>query len=108
MFTDFKGGFAVSQVLDASCAESPQTCGAVMDYYASQLVQNTNCGLDYEAGNPTVVAALSGLQNYLLYYEAGCLRDNSTDTYCIVPIDRCTSPLTYRLQPSNHEFDQSR
>ena len=86
MFTDFKGGFAVSQVLDASCAESPKTCGAVMDYYASQLVQDTNCGLDYEAGNPTVVTALTGLQNYLLYYEAGCLRDNSTDAYCITQL----------------------
>lgn len=81
--TDFQGGFAVSQVLDASCAVSPSTCGQVMDYYASALIENTNCGLDYEAGHPTVVAALQGLQNYLLYYEAGCLRDNTTATYCI-------------------------
>ena len=53
-----------------------------MDYYASQIVETANCGLDYQAGNPTVVAAVVGLQNYLLYYEAGCLRDNQTDTYC--------------------------
>jgi hypothetical protein len=85
MLSDIQGGFAVSQVLDASCSASPQTCGAVMDYYASQIVETTNCGLDYEAGNPTVVAAVTGLQNYLLYYEAGCLRDNQTNTYCIPP-----------------------
>jgi hypothetical protein len=88
----------VSQVLDASCAVSPKTCGAVMDYYASQIVENTNCGLDYEAGNPTVVAALTGLQNYLIYYEAGCLRDNSTNIYCISP-PKSPSVLTKQAIP---------
>jgi hypothetical protein len=82
---NIQGGFAVSQVLDASCSVSPQTCGAVMDYYASQIVETTNCGLDYQAGNPTVFAAVTGLQNYLLYYEAGCLRNNQTNTYCMPP-----------------------
>jgi hypothetical protein len=75
----------VSQVLDASCSASLQTCGAIMDSIAAQLVSNDNCGQDLQEQNPLVVAALTGLQNYYLYYGAGCLKDNATDIYCTSP-----------------------
>ena len=72
----------MSQVLDASCSPSPKTCGAIMDSIAAQLVSNDNCGQDLQKQNPLVVSALTGLQNYLLYYGAGCLKDNATNIYC--------------------------
>ena len=78
----------MSEVLDASCAASPKECGQVMNNIASQLAQDTNCGQDLKNQNPLVLQALTGLQNYLLYYEAGCLKDNLTDIYCTSPLLR--------------------
>lgn len=54
-----------------------------MAFYASQMVTNQNCGADLQAQNPLAVQALTGFQNYLLYYGAGCLKDNTTGIYCI-------------------------
>ena len=53
-----------------------------MDQIATGIVQDDACGDDLKAQNPLVVQALTGLRNYLLYYAAGCLRDNTTDIYC--------------------------
>src|ERR1700737_2276055 len=47
-----QGSFAVTQVLDQSCSASPSTCGNLMNGIASELVQDSNCGLDIKAQNP--------------------------------------------------------
>jgi hypothetical protein len=54
-----------------------------MDSIASKLVSTNNCGEDLKLQNPLVIQALQGLQNYKLYYGAGCLKDSATDVYCI-------------------------
>lgn len=56
-----------------------------MDRIASKLVEDSACGQDIKAQNPLVIQALQGLQNYLLYYGAGCLKDSATNIYCILP-----------------------
>jgi hypothetical protein len=53
-----------------------------MDRIASQIVQNDACGQDIEEENPLALEALEGIRNYLLYYGAGCLKDNTTNIYC--------------------------
>lgn len=53
-----------------------------MNSIAAGIVSDNACGEDLQAQNPLVVQALTGLQNYYLYYAAGCLRDNTTDIYC--------------------------
>jgi hypothetical protein len=58
-----------------------------MDVIASTIVQDDTCGQDIKAQNPLALQALTGLQNYLLYYGASCLKDNTTDIYCIPPIE---------------------
>jgi len=56
-----------------------------MDYIASQIVLDSYCGQDIKAQNPIALQAISGLQNYLLYYGAGCLKDPNTGIYCTIP-----------------------
>lgn len=56
-----------------------------MDALATKLVQSDVCGEDLKAQNPLVLQALTGFQNYNLYYGAGCLKDNATDIYCTSP-----------------------
>jgi hypothetical protein len=53
-----------------------------MDLIASKIVLDSNCGEDIKDQNPIALQALTGLQNYLLYYGASCLKDPSTDIYC--------------------------
>lgn len=57
-----------------------------MDALAANIVQPDTCGQDLTAQNPLVVQALTGLQNYYLYYGAGCLKDHVTDIYCTFPV----------------------
>jgi len=54
-----------------------------MDAIATKLVQPDICGQDLKAQNPLVLQALTGLQNYYLYYGAGCLKDDVTNIYCM-------------------------
>jgi hypothetical protein len=61
---------------------SPKACGAIMDVIAAKLVLDSNCGQDIKEQNPIALQALTGLQNYLLYYGASCLKDPSTNIYC--------------------------
>ena len=77
-----------------------------MDSIAAQLVSNDHCGQDLQKQNPLVVSALTGLQNYLLYYGAGCLKDNATDIYCTFPmISLLTSGYTLAITNSTNSAD---
>jgi hypothetical protein len=71
-----------------------------MDVIAAKLVQDANCGEDIKAQNPIALQALSGLQNYLLYYGASCLKDRTTDIYCNISSGRVLS-LGYTLAITN-------
>jgi hypothetical protein len=90
----------VSQVLDASCSASLRNCGAIMDAIANKLVQSDVCAQDLKAQNPLVLQALTGLQNYYLYYGAGCLKDNTTNMYCMFLVIAIFN-LGYALAISN-------
>lgn len=65
-------------VLDASCSASNETCSALMSQLAAQIRLSNTCGPDLARGQPLVAEALMGFQNYNLYREAGCQKNNST------------------------------
>ena len=91
--------------MDASCGASPKACGAIMDLIAAKIVSDNACGQDIRAQNPIALQALTGLQNYLLYYGASCLKDPTTNIYCTVIL------LTFvdnRLHPCYYQLHQSR
>lgn len=52
-----------------------------MQYYASQLISDSNCGVDYRNGNALVVQAYYGFVAYEPLYLAGCLKDGKGN-YC--------------------------
>jgi hypothetical protein len=64
-----------------------------MQSLASNLTSPDNCGADYEAQNPTVLAAHTGLIAYEPLYTASCLKDPSTSAYCFAEaVTNASSP----------------
>lgn len=53
-----------------------------MASFASQLVQDVNCGQDYRNRNPLVTQAHGGMVSYEALYRATCLTNNATGNYC--------------------------
>jgi hypothetical protein len=49
-----------------------------MSQLASRIRLSNTCGPDLSKGNPLVTEALMGFQNYNLYREAGCQKNNAT------------------------------
>lgn len=68
-------------MLDVSCNVDFQQCSSLMNYFATELTKDSNCGADYKAENPTVRQAYNGLVAYAPLYQAGCLKD-SEGSYC--------------------------
>lgn len=75
-----------------------------MDLIAADLVSNDACGQDIQAQNPIAMQVLTGLQNYLLYYGASCLKDPVTNIYCTLPrsvnkVDKQVTPWPLQTPP---------
>jgi hypothetical protein len=49
---------------------------------AAQLIDDSNCGQDFKQQNPLVSQAYAGLIAYEPIYQATCLRDSVTGSYC--------------------------
>ncbi|KAK8191290.1 hypothetical protein IWZ00DRAFT_273895 [Phyllosticta capitalensis] len=80
-FDDTRSLVRTTQVLDVSCNVDFQQCSSLMNYFATELTKDSNCGADYKAENPTVRQAYNGLVAYAPLYQAGCLKD-SEGSYC--------------------------
>ncbi|MCJ1300784.1 hypothetical protein MMC08_003583 [Hypocenomyce scalaris] len=94
-FTASKSLPAITATLNATCAVVFPTCSSLMSSLATQIKADSNCGADYRAQNPLVLQAYNGLVAYNLLYNAGCLKDNTTDdsNYCFAnAITNTTSP----------------
>ena len=64
-----------------------------MQAIANNLTSPENCGLDYTAQNPTVLAAHTGLIAYKPLYTASCLKNPSTSSYCFADaVTNASSP----------------
>lgn len=85
----------MTQVLDSSCAASFDHCNDLMSSYATQIKQDSNCGIDFKQSNPVVAQAYYGLVSYQTMYQAGCLKDDS-GSYCMLTL-RVTLYRSHRL-----------
>ncbi|KAF2087712.1 hypothetical protein K490DRAFT_56800 [Saccharata proteae CBS 121410] len=91
-FQDTASVVRTTQVLDASCNVNVAACASLMDYYATEITKDDNCGPDYHMNNPTVVEAYEGLVAYQPVYQAGCLKAPS-GSYCFAnAITNASSP----------------
>lgn len=69
-------------LLDTSCEANITECTTFMTNMASNLTSNSNCGSDYQLGNPTVTQAYDSMLSYGPLAKAACLKDPSTEDYC--------------------------
>ncbi|OJJ47897.1 hypothetical protein ASPZODRAFT_30742, partial [Penicilliopsis zonata CBS 506.65] len=102
----------LTRVLQKSCSVSVETCSEVLTDFASNLVEDSACGQDYELGNPVVKEAYRSMVAYEPVYRATCLINPSTEDYCFVDAALNTSniadyyvyflPLGTALTSSNH------
>ncbi|OCT48677.1 hypothetical protein CLCR_04938 [Cladophialophora carrionii] len=70
----------LTQTLDAACTAPLAICSPLMASLAAQLIDDANCGDDYNQQNPLVVQAHAGLVAYEPVYRATCLKDDSGTT----------------------------
>ncbi|KAJ0109289.1 hypothetical protein J7T55_009621 [Diaporthe amygdali] len=73
---------SISTVLDHACEANVTRCTDYLARVARNLTDSSNCGADYQAGNPTVTEAYLGLTSYQVVYSATCLKDPKTAVYC--------------------------
>ncbi|GAA5959671.1 hypothetical protein JCM3765_007234 [Sporobolomyces pararoseus] len=80
-------------VLNSTCSAPADSCSALMDKYARQIKLQNTCGQDLSKGNPLAQEALEGFQNYRIYREVGCQKDNSTEPkYCFADASANSDP----------------
>lgn len=75
---------ATASFLDSACAVDAASCSDQLQSLANDLLQNANCGADYQLRNPLVVDAYQGLVAYEAVYRASCLKSSNTGRYCFV------------------------
>ncbi|KAI9742820.1 MAG: hypothetical protein M1818_003549 [Claussenomyces sp. TS43310] len=83
----------VTQTLDVACGANVTSCNVYLSTLANNLTTAANCAADYANGNSVVMQVYTGLISYRTMYQASCLRDPSTDSYCFADaITNSTSP----------------
>ncbi|KAL4739178.1 hypothetical protein BDV11DRAFT_188192 [Aspergillus similis] len=75
---------STSRVLDIACAADVSSCASTLSSFASDLIDDSNCGKDYADGNPLVTNAYVDLITYEPIYRATCLQNPDTSDYCFV------------------------
>ncbi|KAL4821480.1 hypothetical protein BDW67DRAFT_49800 [Aspergillus spinulosporus] len=75
---------STSHVLDIACAADVSSCASTLSNFASDLIDDSNCGKDYADGNPLVTNAYVDLITYEPIYRATCLQNPDTSNYCFV------------------------
>ncbi|KAI1154671.1 hypothetical protein F4825DRAFT_153591 [Nemania diffusa] len=74
----------ITRVLDAACAANLTMCTDYLNGLASSLIDDSNCGREYERQNALVVLAYKGMKTYETVYRATCLtdKDSNSSSYC--------------------------
>lgn len=81
-FNAAKSLVSIVRVLDAGCAADVDACKTFLTNAAEALIQEENCGPDYERGQSVVRQAYLGLTNYDTIYATTCLQNPETSMYC--------------------------
>lgn len=97
-FHDLSSATETSRVLDTTCSENPTKCQSIMTSLAAQMLDEDNCGPDYEAGNSVVTDTYQQLMAYEPVYRATCLTNPTTNDYCFVDaVTNSTAPNDYNV-----------
>ncbi|KAJ8119970.1 hypothetical protein ONZ43_g3200 [Nemania bipapillata] len=85
---------AITRVLDAACNANLPMCTDYFNDLASSLIDDSNCGKEYERQNALVVQAYKGMVTYETVYRATCLsnKDANSSSYCFA--NAITDPST--------------
>lgn len=74
------------RVLDTACEADVDSCTEFMLDAADDLIDDANCGPDFNAGHSVVQQAYRGLRSYEMLYAATCLQDENSPSgstqYC--------------------------
>ena len=108
-FHDLTSDAGTSRVLDATCSDSVTECAASMTSLANELLDDDNCGQDYNAGNSVVQSTYDELKAYEPLYRATCLTNPSTKNYCLVDaVTNASVPNDYNVYfiPIGTELDE--
>ncbi|KAL0931979.1 C6 transcription factor [Colletotrichum truncatum] len=89
---------SIVRVLDATCGADVDFCTKYLTGVAGNLTMDSNCGSDFDSGNPIVMQAYLGLKSYEMLYKATCLTDPETSMYCFA------NAVTNLTNPSNVYF----
>lgn len=68
-----QGMAGVEHVLDTACSTDMEQCQQIMNAYATELLQPSNCRADYNYQNPLVTQAYQDFITYTMIREATCL-----------------------------------
>ncbi|KAL2863929.1 uncharacterized protein BJX67DRAFT_232929 [Aspergillus lucknowensis] len=87
---------STSHVLDIACSADVKSCASAMSNFASDLLDDGNCGQDYADGNPLVTNAYVNMITYEPIYRATCLQSPDTTDYCFVDaLTNTSNPVDY-------------
>ncbi|KAL4802696.1 hypothetical protein BDV18DRAFT_59901 [Aspergillus unguis] len=87
---------STSRVLDIACSVDVSSCSSTLSDLASDLRDDSNCGQDFDAGNPLVTDAYYDLITYEPIYRATCLQNPDTNDYCFVDaVTNTSNPADY-------------
>ncbi|KAL4967942.1 uncharacterized protein BDV14DRAFT_168720 [Aspergillus stella-maris] len=87
---------STSLVLDTACAADISSCTETMKNFASELLDDSNCGQDYADGNPLVTNAYYDMITYEPIYRATCLQNPDSQNYCFVDaVTNTSNPADY-------------
>ncbi|KAL4797485.1 hypothetical protein BDV19DRAFT_47358 [Aspergillus venezuelensis] len=87
---------STSLVLDTACAADVSSCTETMNNFASELLDDSNCGQDYADGNPLVTSAYYDMITYEPIYRATCLQNPDSQNYCFVDaVTNTSNPADY-------------
>ncbi|KAJ8120885.1 hypothetical protein O1611_g10247 [Lasiodiplodia mahajangana] len=79
-----KNFVTITRVLDAACDANLTMCTDYFNDLASDLIDDSNCGKEYDRQNALVVQAYKGMKTYEVVYRATCLTnsDANSSSYC--------------------------
>ncbi|KAJ5245865.1 hypothetical protein N7468_000848 [Penicillium chermesinum] len=97
-FHDLRSEAGTSRVLDATCADPVDECATSMTSLAEKLLDDDNCGQDFNAGNTVVQSTYNELKAYEPLYRATCLTNPATKNYCFVDaVTNASVPNDYNV-----------
>ncbi|KAJ5712841.1 uncharacterized protein N7483_010022 [Penicillium malachiteum] len=95
-FHDLSSATDTARVLNTTCSESVDKCQSIMTGLAAEMIQQDNCGPDYNANNSVVTSAYQEMRAYEPVYQATCLKNSDTQDYCFVDaVTNTTAPNDY-------------